>query len=835
MASTAHTDPEMVKERYDSAAELDRKVRILAQKIRQSKHFVVFTGAGISTSAGIPDFRGPQGKWTLEAQGKRCKMSKPVIKCSPTKTHMALVELQRQGVLKHIISQNCDGIHRRSGICASGISELHGNSNMEECESCGQQYFRDFSCHRIRRSRDHYTGRHCTNGRCKGRLLEYTIDFGQDLPERPLETAYHHAQQADVHLVLGSSLTVSPACEMPEISKKKGGFLVICNLQLTPLTQMADLHIFGKTDKVMTKLMQLLSYTIPPWSLRRTLKIALHRSSSRSLDISAEGVDPESPGVVVGLLKNAQFRPEVATTETEAKEGKKLVVRSIPSSEGTHRVRIEETCRPSDAAKLKIGVRLTFFGHYFEPDLALAPLLSVPCREGTSAAAEYQLEYLPMEREWKVKSVSSLSHGIRTTPSPTKPALLSKASTPFPTPWSAVTCLSGSAEKDQKASVKNQKARLNNEREENKDEKNNNNNSARYLLIAGSSFSSAQRPSVSLVDLESVSDAKHGGHRVITGDFPETRRWGVKAAPDPTDRTRALVFGGWDSREQYNDLYVIGHHNRKLVSKQLEPTGTPPSHRAGHSMTTTTTMTTTMTMVTKTTKRSGAAVLVFGGSACVGGPYKFYNDTFALILTNDGKCSWSVVETTGTKPSPRAQHAAAVVSLSNGHEGLVVIGGYNGKSILNDVYSLDLTTLKWTQHDTTGSGPSQLVFEEKIPNFSVFPAQACACAVGASRQHLLVHSPSGTHVLNTATWSWHRVAQKAAKLGQVVSVDDGVLLLMPAGPKGEQHALVRMRMSVPENRFPAAPSPSKQQPTAARDNRYGRAHARYCNARNVRR
>lgn len=101
MAHTAHNDPEMVKERYDSEKVVNEKVRLLASKIRESKHFVTFTGAGISTSAGIPDFRGPQGKWTLEAQGKRCKMGKPVIKCCPTKTHMGLVELQRRGILKY--------------------------------------------------------------------------------------------------------------------------------------------------------------------------------------------------------------------------------------------------------------------------------------------------------------------------------------------------------------------------------------------------------------------------------------------------------------------------------------------------------------------------------------------------------------------------------------------------------------------------------------------------------------------------------------------------------------------------------------------------------------
>ena len=88
------------------------------------------------------------------------------------------------------------------------ISELHGNSNIEECESCGQQYFRDMACHRQNSSRDHGTGRGCVREGCGGRLLEYTIDFGQQLPRVPLKTAYKQARKSDLCLALGSSLTV---------------------------------------------------------------------------------------------------------------------------------------------------------------------------------------------------------------------------------------------------------------------------------------------------------------------------------------------------------------------------------------------------------------------------------------------------------------------------------------------------------------------------------------------------------------------------------------------------------------------------------------------------
>ena len=105
--------PELV----ETSVDLDRKARQLADLIRQSKHFIVFTGAGVSTSAGIPDFRGPEGAWTLQAQGRqRTAATVDTLQAIPTATHMALVELQNRGLMTYLVSQNCDGLHRRSGI-----------------------------------------------------------------------------------------------------------------------------------------------------------------------------------------------------------------------------------------------------------------------------------------------------------------------------------------------------------------------------------------------------------------------------------------------------------------------------------------------------------------------------------------------------------------------------------------------------------------------------------------------------------------------------------------------------------------------------------------------
>merc|ERR1719221_1164150 len=233
-----------MKEHRDKPDILAAKVERLANLVRASRHFVVFTGAGISTSAGIPDFRGPSGKWTREAQGLKPIAGVSAVNAFPTLAHMSIVELHKRGTLKYVISQNCDGLHRRSGLPADAISELHGNCNMEICEDCDERYFRDFKCDRMGKRFDHFTGRFC---HCGGRLLNSTIDFGQCLDPAPLELAEEHSSKADLHLALGSSLTVSPACDCPaSTARKLGGHLVICNLQKTPLTDMADFQIYAE-------------------------------------------------------------------------------------------------------------------------------------------------------------------------------------------------------------------------------------------------------------------------------------------------------------------------------------------------------------------------------------------------------------------------------------------------------------------------------------------------------------------------------------------------------------------------------------------------------------
>merc|ERR1712046_541040 len=126
---------------------------------------------------------------------------------------------------------------------------------------------------------DHFTGRFCS---CGGRLLHSCIDFGQNLPPEPLELAIQHSSEADVHLVLGSSLLVRPACDMPRTTgKKSGAHLIICNLQKTPLDDVATSHVFAECDTLMTMLMQELNIEIPSFRLHRRI-LARHCSASET-------------------------------------------------------------------------------------------------------------------------------------------------------------------------------------------------------------------------------------------------------------------------------------------------------------------------------------------------------------------------------------------------------------------------------------------------------------------------------------------------------------------------------------------------------------------------
>ena len=178
---------------------------------------------------------------------------------------MALVELTEKDHLKFIVSQNVDGLHRKSGIPAQNIAELHGNTNLEVCEECGREYMRDTRVRNAQRTHEHRTGRMCESPGCNGHLKDTIINFNENLNSAILELGNANCASADLCLVMGSSLRVSPANGMPQACAENGGRLVICNLQQTPLDHLAALVIHAKCDDIMELLMQKLAYQIPKW------------------------------------------------------------------------------------------------------------------------------------------------------------------------------------------------------------------------------------------------------------------------------------------------------------------------------------------------------------------------------------------------------------------------------------------------------------------------------------------------------------------------------------------------------------------------------------------
>ena len=231
----------------------DPQIAELARLIANARRAVVFTGAGISTESGIPDFRGPGGIWTRmapidfadflaseearrETWRRRFAMEETFHAAAPNRGHRAVAALARRGPAAAVITQNIDGLHQASGIPAERVVELHGNTTYAHCLDCARRYELDA----LRRAfeRDE-TVPLCDD--CGGFVKTATISFGQAMPPQAMRRAEAETIAADLFIVAGSSLVVYPAAGFPELAKRHGAALVIVNREPTGLDPIADL------------------------------------------------------------------------------------------------------------------------------------------------------------------------------------------------------------------------------------------------------------------------------------------------------------------------------------------------------------------------------------------------------------------------------------------------------------------------------------------------------------------------------------------------------------------------------------------------------------------
>lgn len=243
----------------------------LASLIEASEVTVVFTGAGISTESGIPDFRSPGGIWTrynpedftyqkflTSPESRRLTWERfrlsGILDANPNPAHYALTELHRLGKLQCLITQNIDGLHQKAGTPEERIIEIHGTYHWVKCLSCGQRYP---SKEILRRLEAGVEIPECD--RCGGLLKTAAISFGQPMPEREVTQAQRWSRMADLFIVVGSSLVVYPAAELPLIAVQSGAKLAIINMTRTPMDRFAEVVILGKAGEILPRVVEVLT------------------------------------------------------------------------------------------------------------------------------------------------------------------------------------------------------------------------------------------------------------------------------------------------------------------------------------------------------------------------------------------------------------------------------------------------------------------------------------------------------------------------------------------------------------------------------------------------
>lgn len=250
---------------------VDDDVRSAASMIRRAQRIVVFTGAGISTESGIPDFRSPGGIWSRYNQEdltyqrfrshekyrklfwKYDRERYPAMRdATPNPAHFAVVEIEKSGRLLALITQNIDGLHHKAGSSPEKIYELHGTVREVTCLDCHRRWPRQEITDEM--DREGIEVPYCKY--CGGPLKCATISFGQSLPVEVLEASFEHARNCDLFITVGSSLIVQPAAMLPLEAKRMGAQLILVNLSPTPYDDLMDVILIGKAAPSMQAIME---------------------------------------------------------------------------------------------------------------------------------------------------------------------------------------------------------------------------------------------------------------------------------------------------------------------------------------------------------------------------------------------------------------------------------------------------------------------------------------------------------------------------------------------------------------------------------------------------
>lgn len=249
---------------------MEKQLGTACELIAHSRRVVALTGAGISTESGIPDFRGPQGVWTQNPKAEKLsdiryymadpevrklawqhRLAHPAWRAQPNAGHLALVDLEKSGRLHALITQNIDGLHQVAGNSPGKVVEVHGTMHEVVCMSCQWRGPMQATLERVRAGEEDPPCRSCG-----GVLKSATISFGQGLVPEVIDRAMRVAEEADLLLAIGTSLSVYPVASAVPVAKSAGARVMILNAEPTPMDGMADVVLRGVIGEILPELVR---------------------------------------------------------------------------------------------------------------------------------------------------------------------------------------------------------------------------------------------------------------------------------------------------------------------------------------------------------------------------------------------------------------------------------------------------------------------------------------------------------------------------------------------------------------------------------------------------